>query len=190
MNPANYGIFISDVGVGTIVQDVIFVFTPKPVDVLNQNSKVIFNNIAVDNPNTQQCQSSFVAITNYNQPDTNIQNGWTLTFNTGVFVCPATGTYQISYTAQVNSGNSAPGTVSFIAYNLTQAVEVKYSQEAITIATASTNMPISTTFLATLNAGDNIVFQFVGPTTSGWNISSNGAGSKKPCFKVAIVKVG
>ena len=54
VNPTKYGIMISDIGIGTIIQNIIFASTQKPIylETLTQPTQAIFNNIAVANDTT------------------------------------------------------------------------------------------------------------------------------------------
>jgi hypothetical protein len=112
-------------------------------------------------------------------------NKWTHAAGSAPFVSEESGLFRVDYRALTNSGLS---TLSLRA--LVNGAEVPGSQSSISTPAGALGqaIPVSQSFLVSLNAGDQLHFQMAGPLGLGL-VGGNGLGDEKPSMTVTILRI-
>jgi len=127
--------------------------------------------------------NTFQAVTFSNNGDL---KGWTHTTSTGTFTCPATGTYNITYSVTA-SATSVPQTASFILVK--NGTEIAGSQLAIDFPTVNISRPGTNQLQVDLAASDTIALQMTG-TANTVQIATDGSGTTKCSARINISQTG
>ena len=121
-----------------------------------------------------------------NQIDAQI-NGWLHTPGAVSYTNGQSGLYLIQYTAEATATSSTVSTISLRA--VVNGTETADSQSTAVANTANQIVPISKSFMANLNAGDVLKFQFAGSSTINRLVSNSGLGTTRPSFSCTIIRI-
>ena len=110
-------------------------------------------------------------------------SGWT--YSGGTFTCGQSGLYFVEYDAEAESGITSPVTILLRAANLTLNYANPNTIASITLSTAYQPGPISKSFLAFFDAGNQLQIQLCATSTQGGLTSVSGG----PSVSCTIIRI-
>jgi len=114
-------------------------------------------------------------------------SGWTHTAGTTSFTNAQTGLYLVEYTAEATVTSATTTTISLRA--VVNGTEIAGSQSTAVANTANQIVPISKSFIVSLNSGDILKFQLTGSSTVDRIVSNSGTGTTRPSFSCTIIRL-
>lgn len=159
-------------------------YTDYTIGTLNNNFLFAYD----DTKQTIVTPGTFQQITIANN---GILNGWTHTTPTGNLVCNQSGVYLINYMATAAEDMSGADS-TIVTRALNDAVEIAGSRAVSYIEVGSTDDPhnMKTSFLASIDSGDTITFEFTGNAPDALiTLASVGAPYSAPSFAVTITRI-